>query len=513
MRKNIEKEFGVKCTFRGNYRGDYMDKSKKILLIDDDQDMHIICKKYIENAGYSFISAFNGREGLEKIYNGQADLILLDYMMPDLNGGDVFHELISNERYRKFRDVPVVMLTVLSEDYLKQKKMLNMGIKMYLKKPFGYHELVNVIENLFVTSHIHLTQKKQELENIKNLKRLAYENRKLRTQIQDTYNFNNIIGSNQQMREILNKVEKVAKTDANVFIYGENGTGKELIARTIHSISRRKNNAFVPIDCMNLPSGLLESELFGYEKGSYNNAISPKNGLFESVNKGTLFLEEVCELNYDLQAKLLRVLQEHQFCRLGGSKTIDVDIRTISTSYKNPEKAVAENQLREDFYYRLNVIPLYLPPLRERKDDIELLVHHFVKKFCNSNQNGSLQVSEEAMRYLKIYHWPGNVQELQNVVERVISLTSNKHVCPEDLPDHVLNNSDISSILPSPEMSLKAARRKWMGKFERNYLIELLHKCHGNISEVARVAQSNRMTIYRMIKSYNISTKKYSKKG
>ena len=490
-----------------------MARVKKILLIDDDRDIHIICKKFIENAGYGFSSAFSGRGGLEKIQNGQADLVLLDYMMPDMNGAEVFQELITNEEYKQFRDIPVVILTVISEDYLKQEELLNMGIRMYLKKPFGYHELVNVIENLFVTNHIRLNLQNQELENLKHLKRLTDENRLLRTQIHETYNFDNIIGTNRQMKEILEKVAKVAKTDANVFIYGESGTGKELLARTIHAMSRRSEYAFVAVDCMTLPSNLLESELFGYEKGAFAGAVSSKSGLFELAHKGTLFLEEICELNYDLQSKLLRVLQERQFRRLGMNQLLDVDVRIISTSHKIPETAVSENQLREDLYYRLNVIPIHLPSLRERKDDIELLVDHFVKKFCASNQSGLIKISPEAMRYLKNHHWPGNVRELQNVVERIVSLASNKYIHPEDLPDHILNDSEINSFLPSPDMSLKEARRKWMEKFERNYLIELLHKCNGNISEVARVAQSNRMTIYRMIKNYNISTKKFNKKS
>lgn len=489
-----------------------MTTDKKILLIDDDRDIHIICKKYIENAGYGFISAFNGCEGLEKIQDEHIDLVLLDYLMPDMNGTEVFRELISNKKYEKFRDIPVVMLTVVSEDYLKQEELLNMGIRMYLKKPFGYHELINIIENLFMINQIHLNLKNKELENIKQFERLTHENRLLRTQIQETYRFDNIIGTNRQMKEIFEKVVKVAKTDANVFIYGEGGTGKELIARTIHSMSRRREYAFVPVDCMTLPSNLLESEFFGHEKGAFSGAISAKSGLFELAHKGTLFLEEICELNYDLQSKLLRVLQERQFRRLGSSQLMEVDMRIISTSNRIPETAVSENILREDLYYRLNVIPIYLPPLRERRDDIELLVFHFVKKFCTSNQSSLIKISPEAMRYLKNYHWPGNVRELQNVVERVVSLSSNKYVHPEDLPDHILNNSEINSFLPSPDMSLKDARRKWMEKFERNYLIELLHKCNGNISEVARVAQSNRMTIYRMIKNYNISTKKFNKK-
>ncbi|MBN1350289.1 sigma-54-dependent Fis family transcriptional regulator [candidate division KSB1 bacterium] len=490
-----------------------MEQGKIILLIDDDRDMHIICKKYIENAGYMFISAYSGSEGLKKVIENHIDLILLDFMMPEMNGAEVFNELITNETYKDFREIPVVMLTVLSENYLQQKKMLKMGIRMYLKKPFGYHELVNVIENIFVTSAIELTKKKQEFESADHLKRLEFENRRLRTQIQETYNFQNIIGSNQQMKDILEKVAKVARTDANVFIYGENGTGKELIARTIHSMSRRKNNAFVPVDCMALPSDLLERELFGCENTAFGAAPAPKTGMLELADKGALFLEDICEMNCDLQAKLLRVLQEHQYRKSGKSQVIDVDIRIISTSRKPPETAVAENKLREDLYYRLNVIPLYLPPLRERKDDIELLIHYFIKKFCAANASGCIKIDAEAMSYLTNYHWPGNVRELQNVVERVVALTSNKHVHPDDLPDHVLNNSEISSFLPSPEMSLKDARRKWMEKFERNYLIELLHKCNGNISEVARAAQSNRMTIYRMIKNYNISTRKFNKKS
>jgi len=489
-----------------------MGQNKTILLIDDDRDIHIICKKYVEGAGYFFQSAFTGREGLEKITNGNVDLVLLDYRMPDMNGIEIFKEFKTNSMYEKYSNLPFIMLTVIPEDSVSPEELLSMGFCLFLKKPFGYPELINVIENIFINNEIHKKYIRQVQEDKRIVKRLKLENDQLRSQIQETYNFENIIGSTPTMLEIFDKIMKIAKTDANVFIYGESGTGKELIARSIHVYSRRKDHAFIAVDCMALPLYLLENELFGIEEDADAGSDTSKKGSFLLADKGTLFFDEICELNADLQAKLLRVIQEKQFLSKKTNRPIAVDFRIISASVHDPESAVSENRLREDLYYRLNVIPIKLPPLRERKADIPLLVNHFLKKLNHPEDRNQIKFSPEAMRLLKGYHWPGNVRELQNVVERVISLASNNNIHAEDLPEHILHNSEIHSFLPTPDMPLKDARKKWMEKFERNYLIELLSRCNGNISEVARVAQSNRMTVYRMIKNYNISTKKFSKK-
>ena len=370
---------------------------KTILLIDDDYDMHTICRKYLEKGGYRFVSAMNGKQGLKRIIEGDIDLILLDYMMPEMNGYEFYKTLIKDEKYPTFPNIPVIMLTVLSEDVVNKNDLLNLGIELFLQKPFGFKELINIIENIFITNYTRRKQKEQQKKKLEEAQKLADENIRLRSQIKQTFSFDNIISITRPMQTIFDKIVQVAKTDANILIYGESGTGKELIARSIHAHSLRKEGAFIAVDCVALPSALLESELFGYEKGAFTGATKPKNGLLELAQKGTFFLDEICELNFDLQAKLLRVLQERQFRRLGGKKLINVDIRIISATNKNPEKAMLNNKLRQDLYYRLNVIPIHLPPLRDRKEDIPLLADHFMKKFCYGNRKKLMKISTDAI--------------------------------------------------------------------------------------------------------------------
>lgn len=485
--------------------------NKTILLIDDDQDIHIICKKYIEGVGCHCISAFSGNEGLEKILNSKIDLILLDYSLPDMNGLEFFKTFRYAGRYEKFSRIPVIILAVISDDVAPQKELLELGVDLYLKKPYGYHELVNIIENIFIHNEIKQKQGQLEQNNQLFIQRLLIENQRLTSQIQDNFNFKNIISNSPTMLEIFDKIIKIAKTDANIFIYGENGTGKELIARSIHQKSRRNQFAFIPVDCMSLPSQLLEQELFGHIEESFNSKPG-KVGYLQLAQSGTLFMDEITQLSPDSQGKFLQVIQEGHFRPLGSSKMMDVDIRIISASTVPPENAVKEKQFREELYYHLNVIPIRIPPLRERKEDIPLLVNYYIKKISGGHKKNPVKFSPEAMELLQNYRWPGNVRELQNVIERVISLARNNHIQLEDLPEHITNHSDFYHYMPGPQLSLKDARKKWMEKFERNYLIELLNRSNGNISEVARMAHSNRMTVYRMIKNYNISTKKFIKK-
>jgi DNA-binding NtrC family response regulator len=485
---------------------------KTILLIDDDQDIHRIGKKYIEGTGCHFLSAFSGHEGLEKILNSKIDLILLDYSLPDMNGIEVFKTFKFTEKYEKFSPIPVIILAAISEDFAAQKEMLELGADFYLRKPFGYHELINIMENIFIQNEIKLKQEQPDQKNQLYIQRLLVENQRLTSQIQDYFDFKNIISNNSVMLDIFDKILKIAKTDANIFIYGENGTGKELIARSIHLKSRRNQYAFIPVDCMSLPAHLLEHELFGQMDECGKGNKSARLGFLQLANNGTLFMDEITQLSADSQGKFLQAIQEKRFRPLGSSKMVDMDVRIISTSTIPPENAVNEKHFREELYYHLNVIPLKIPSLRERKEDIPLLVNYFIKKISGAQKKNMVKFSPEAMQLLQNYRWPGNVRELQNVIERVISLARNNHIHPEDLPDHIVNQSEFPQYVPGPQLSLKDARKKWMEKFERNYLIELLSRCNGNISEVARIAHSNRMTVYRMIKNYNISTKKFIRK-
>ncbi len=489
-----------------------MEHSKTILLIDDDRDIHIICKKYVEGAGYHFQSALNGAEGLEKIQDQSIDLILLDYMLPDVNGLEIMKELKFNKKYASANQIPVIMLTVMAEDITQQQTLLNLGVQLYLKKPFGFPELMNVIENIFIHNTLQIRTEMNASQQQQLLEQIKSENEYLKLQLQQTNGLESVITSNPEILKILDKIEKIARTDTNVFISGEPGTGKELLARVIHHKSRRQQAAFIAIDCEALPPAVLETELLGIEASTHLGKQSVKVGYLQLAHKGTLFFDDICKMNPDLQSKLLRIIQEKQFRPVGSSKLMDVDLRIISAATGDPETAVQTNQLREDLFYRLHVIPIKLPPLRERKEDLPLLVQHFIRDFCHLNRRPLLKFTPEAMQMLKNYQWPGNVRELQNVVERVISLANTELIHPEDLPEHILNHSELQAFLPAPEMSLKEARKNWMEKFERNYLIELLTRCNGNISEVARLARSNRMTVYRMIKNYRIATNKFVKK-
>ncbi|MDZ7289912.1 MAG: sigma-54 dependent transcriptional regulator [candidate division KSB1 bacterium] len=477
---------------------------RRVLLIDDDLNMHEFCRHYLEKAGYEFLSARSGVDGLELIRQGAADLILLDFMMPDKDGYSIFKELMTNDDYRHVRHVPVVMLTAYA-DHNRKRDLIEMGLKMHLVKPFGGQELIKVIESVYVTSEAQERMREQERLQ---LEKAHEETLMLRTLLRETCTFDNIVGTNARMKEIFEKVKKVARTDANIMIYGESGTGKELIARSIHAHSPRAKGPFIPVDCVALPGNLLESELFGYEKGAFTGAYASKRGLLELANEGTFFLDEICELNLDLQAKLLRVLQERQFRRIGGKDLINVNIRVISATNRDPLNAVKEKRLRHDLYYRLNVIPIYLPPLRERRDDIPLLAQSFLRKFCGENDRQIMRFSDEAMKRLMRYSWPGNVRELQNVVERMVSLADGRIVGVEDLPDYLREEQEPAGSdgfsIPT-DLSLREARKRWMETFEKKYLIELLNRYNGNISRVARKAGVHRMTIYRMLKQYHIT--------
>ncbi len=480
-------------------------KDHHILLIDDDPNMHLIVRKILEKGGYTVHIAENGQQGFEVLRRESIQLILLDYMMPVMDGFEFFKALKGDVRFREFANIPVIMLTVLSENHPQRKKLLELGLSLYLNKPFGGKELINIIENVLVTNKLHLRRREHEMRRLQQARKIAIENRKLRRRVEQENFFGGIIGQNSTMMAIFERIKKVARTDASVLITGESGTGKELVARAIHEYSLRSSGSFVPVDCVALPGNLLESELFGYEKGAFTGAAKSKKGLFELADGGTFFLDEIGELSIDLQAKLLRVLQERQFRHIGGKELLDVDIRVVAATNRNPLDAVKDGILRQDLYYRLNVVPIHLPPLRDRRDDIPLLVQFFLRKFCRSNGRRTMIINEDAMQALAAYSWPGNIRELQNVIERVVSLTTSRTISLNDLPEHVRENTGESDLLNLSNLTLKEARRRWMEKFEKKYLIDLLKLSRGNISQVARRAGVNRMTVYRMLKQYNIN--------
>lgn len=306
------------------------------------------------------------------------------------------------------------------------------------------------------------------------------------------------------MRDIATRVLKVARNDVNVMISGESGTGKELIARNIHYHSPRKNAPFIPVDCVALPATLLESELFGFEKGAFTGAVHAKPGLFELANRGTLFLDEITELDHHLQAKLLRVLQERQFRRIGGKDFIHVNVRIISATNRNPEKAVEDKWLRQDLYFRLNVVPIFLPPLRQRLEDIDILVSHFVKKYNPFASIEIQSISDDAIAALKSYAWPGNVRELENIIQRMISLTDHAEILAEDIPLDPKSKTAQAVTTDLTQMPYKEAKAKYIEEFTVNYLSQLMKKHNHNITHVAKASGLSRAMLYRLLQKFNI---------
>jgi transcriptional regulator with PAS, ATPase and Fis domain len=303
------------------------------------------------------------------------------------------------------------------------------------------------------------------------------------------------------MQHVMEIIKKAAPTDSNVLIFGETGTGKELIAHAIHHLSWRKEGKFVAVDCVAVPSNLLESELFGYEKGAFTGASGRKHGLLEFADHGTLFLDEISELEMNLQAKLLRVLQERQFRRLGGKELIAVDIRVIAAMNRNPNKALVTNRLRRDLYYRLNVIPIFVPPLRGRIDDIPDLVKHFIKTASVRNHSVPKEISPEVMERLKAYRWPGNVRQLKNIIERVVSLSRSSVIETDDLPAYLKasKNKGNPAIGGTP---YNEAKKRHLEQFEKKYLLDLLRETNHDIAKAAQMAGISERTIYRMIRRY-----------
>ena len=339
-------------------------------------------------------------------------------------------------------------------------------------------------------------------------RRLELEVLNLREQLRGAFGFENILGRSAALQQVLELVRKAARSDANILILGESGTGKELIARAIHANSPRAAQPFVPVDCASLPENLLESELFGHEKGAFTGAATAKKGLMEAAHRGTLFLDELGELPLALQVKLLRALQERQIRQVGGTRQIDVDIRIVSATNRDLRALVAEGKFREDLYYRVNVIDIALPPLRERSDDIELLATHFLRKHARGPQVTAKGFEPEAMIALETYSWPGNVRELQNVIERACALAEGEMITLAELPAHLRTPAGEAGrplrTDSANKLTLKEARERWVGQLEGAYMANLLKQAGGNVSEAARNAGVDRKTLRHLLTKHGV---------
>jgi DNA-binding NtrC family response regulator len=448
---------------------------KKILLVDNEREILKDRSKIIRDLGYECIIARDGKKVIEIVKSEKLDLLLTDLKMPNMDGISILQETLKIKS-----DLPVVIFTAYGT-IKSAVQAMKLGAFDFIQKPISPEVMEIVIAKAI------------EFGKIKE------ENISLKAQLKDVQKLDNMVYTSPIMRQIAKNILKLSKSQANVLIFGESGTGKELIARSIHIHSTRKNNPFIPIDCVALPATLLESELFGFEKGAFTGAIKSKPGIFELADKGTLFFDEIIELDFRLQAKLLRVLQERQFRRLGGKDIINVDTRIISATNRNPEKAIREKLLREDLYYRLNVIPLFVPPLRDRREDIPLLVHHFIKKYNPISPNEIHGVSRDAMACLCNFSWPGNIRELENIIQRVMSTAEKDIIKLEDLPEGLRGVYEELLTDEFGKVSYKEAKDKYLKRFRKQYIKKLLKIHNGNISKVSRSAGICRNTIYRII--------------
>ncbi len=445
-------------------------KKSTILLIDDDDSLRRVIEFSLAEAGHRVVTAASGEEGLRLFESDSFDAVITDITMPGLSGMDVLSRVHAQDA-----GLPIIMITAYGTIESAVQAMKE-GAFDYITKPFNRDEL------------------RLTLDKALRLRRLEKENVELRAEVIDRYRFESIIGSSDRIREVLDLAGRVSASDATVLITGERGTGKELLARGIHFNSPRSQGPFVAVNCAAIPETLIESELFGHMKGAFTGAARDKEGKFELADGGTILLDEIGDLRVDLQAKILRVLQERTVDRVGGTKPIPIDVRVIASTNRDIEQAIREGKFREDLYDRINVVAIQMPPLRDRKEDISLLVKYFLNKF---NRNTAVSLNEDALGMLMSYGWPGNVRELESVIERASVLRRGDIITPEDLPDKLKKEKGgIESIilnLPDEGIALE--------DLERSLIVKALEKHKGNQTRAAEYLGITRPTlIYRMEK-------------
>jgi len=453
----------------------------RILIAEDDNDSRQMLTEYLRQDGYEVMGVKNGEEALVLIQRQPVDVLLTDLKMPRVDGMTLLSEV-----KRLKPSIAVLVMTGFASVNTAVKAM-KLGAEDYLTKPVNLEEL-----------RIQL-YKALEKMTIKS------ENIILRQQLKEKYNFDEIIGQSELMARVFQLVEKIADSDSTVIIYGESGTGKELVARAIHYVSHRNAKPMIPVNCGAIPEELLESELFGHEKGAFTGAHKTRIGRFEIADGGTIFLDEIYDMSPNREVKLLRVWQQHEFERVGGVRPIKVDIRVIAATHKDLEKAVKANQFREDLYYRLNVIPIVIPPLRERKSDIPLLVSHFIEKFNREKGRAITDISGAALEYLLKYNWPGNVRELQNVIERVVILKGTGVIDVADLPEKLVGEYKESGV---PLVDLTDSGPSFatlVTTFEKNLIRQALVKANGVKNKAAQILKMNRTTLVEKMKKLELT--------
>jgi DNA-binding NtrC family response regulator len=455
---------------------------QRILVIDDEPSIRELLKDFFTGKGFEVATSQDGETAITLLKENKFDLLLLDLMMPGMNGLDVLRALALENL-----TIPSIMITAYASVTTAVEAM-KLGAFDYITKPF-------VLEDVYLT-----------VKRALDVSKLQEENFRLKKELKRKFSTHKIIGNSLPVQEVIRFIDKIADTDSTVLITGESGTGKELVAKTIHYNSSRARNNFVPLNCAAIPKDILESELFGHEKGAFTGAITTRIGRFELASNGTLFLDEIGELAPSLQVKLLRVLQEKEFERVGGIKTIKVNVRIIAATNRDLEKAVKEGTFREDLYYRLNVIPLHLPPLRKMKEDVPLLVEHFVSELSKSKKKEPPRISRETMDCLVNYKWPGNVRELENLIERLIILKEGDNITPSELPERFIENRNMtrsatkSKLLSSEGVDLNLV----LDELENNMIIQALEMSKGVKSKAASLLGLNRTTLIEKMKKKSI---------
>lgn len=432
--------------------------SDKILVIEDEGNLREILGMLLEGEGYAVTTAADGLEGLEKLAGGIFDLVITDIKMPGADGLQIL------AKAKKISPAPMVLMITAFGTVESAIEAMKAGAYDYIHKPFKIDEIRLIVRNALEKRHLHA------------------EVSMLRKEIKTAYRVENLIGKSPVMQETLSLIHKVAGSGSSVFITGESGTGKELVARAIHNLSPMADMNFVAINCATFPEGLLESELFGHMRGSFTGAVQNKQGLFEVADGGTLFLDEVADMPVGLQSKLLRTVEDGTLRRVGGTADIKVNVRVIAATNRNIKEAVEGGSFREDLYYRLNVIPLHVPPLRERKEDIPLLIGHFLKKFSA----GKRQFAGSALKLLMEHEWRGNVRELENMVERVLLLADNETITEVDLPEEVRGHAVPAEGRPQP-IEDGIDLEETIAGMEKRYLLEALRLADGKKTAAAKL--------------------------
>lgn len=459
-----------------------------IHIIDDEPVIQDVLAQLLTSEGYEVEVSSSGEEALEKQATQSFDLILLDLLMPGLDGIEVLKAI------KKIDPQAIIIIITAYASVESAIAAMKLGAFDYIQKPFKHDELILIIRRAF--EH----------------KRLQEENIRLRDELDRKFGFANIIGRSKVMQNVFEMIKVTAPTRSTILIQGESGTGKELVARAIHQHSDRASYPFIVVNSGSLPPDLLESHLFGHVKGAFTGAISHKPGLFEAADKGTIFFDEISTISLETQAKLLRVMQDKEFMRLGGTKTIKVDVRIIAATNTDLEELIAQKIFRKDLFYRLNVIKIELPPLRKRKEDIPLLVRHFVEKYSHENNKEIEGVSEDVLEILENYDWPGNVRELENVIERAVVLTKSKIITRNALPSYLFGYPRTALAEETVSLSEDLDFRRQTQEFQKRLILMALRQAKGIQKKAAEALGLKPSTLNEMIKRLGIEANRFDKK-